>query len=91
MQVKFFATYRQITGHQRIELPAPENVLELLRNLSDEYGSELRDWLLTADGCDKGDNAIVLVNGRHIEHLDGVATTLNDSDTLALFPLVAGG
>jgi molybdopterin converting factor small subunit len=32
-----------------------------------------------------------MVNGRHIEHLDGVATTLSEQDYVAITPLVAGG
>ncbi|MDR1712562.1 MAG: MoaD family protein [Coriobacteriales bacterium] len=91
MQVKLFATYRTITGRSQLELAAPDNVLELLHQLSNEYGSELRSWLLSPDGTAKGDNAIVLVNGRHIEHLDGVATKLSEADKISLFPLVAGG
>jgi molybdopterin synthase sulfur carrier subunit len=65
--------------------------LVLLTQLSEEYGPELRTWLLSPDGTKKGDNAIVLVNGRHIEHLDGVDTQLTEEDVVSLFPLVAGG
>ena len=35
--------------------------------------------------------AIVLVCGRHIEHLDGVRTPLSEQDYVAVTPLVAGG
>ena len=38
-----------------------------------------------------GDDVIVMVNGRHIEHLDGARTALCDGDRVALTPLVAGG
>ena len=43
------------------------------------------------DGTDKGDDVIIMVNGRHIEHLDGMATTLTEDDYVAVTPLVAGG
>ena len=33
----------------------------------------------------------VLVNGRNIEHLEGKYTALKDSDTVSIFPMVAGG
>jgi molybdopterin synthase sulfur carrier subunit len=91
MLVKYFATYRTITGRRTEDVPASEDMLALLRSLSDTYGDELRGWLLSPDGTDKGVNAIVLVNGRHIEHLGGVHTKLAETDTVALFPLVAGG
>lgn len=36
-------------------------------------------------------DAIVLMRGRHIEHLDGVRTPLSEQDYVAVTPLVAGG
>ena len=76
MNVKFFATYRMIVGQGCINLPAPRDVLELLLN---------------DDHTDKGRDAIVLVCGRHNEHLDGVRTPLSEQDYVAVTPLVAGG
>lgn len=90
MLVKFFATYRQITGVKKLELEAPEDVLALMVELSRRY-PEFHPLLLNAAGDDLGDDAIVMVNGRHIEHLDGVRTKLSQSDTVAVTPLVAGG
>ena len=91
MIVKFFATYREYANCSMIEMPAPENVVVLLRSLGERYGSEFREKLLSDDGQSLGNDAIVMVNGRHIEHLDGVNTPLSDDDTVAVFPLVAGG
>ena len=90
MLVKFFATYRQITGCISCDVPAPATVLDLLKELSQRW-PEFRPLLLNADATDKGEDAIVLVNGRHIEHLDGVATALSEQDYAAVTPLVAGG
>lgn len=90
MLVKFFATYRQITGVKKLELNAPEDVLGLMNELSRRY-PDFRPLLLNAAGDGLGDDAIVMVNGRHIEHLDGVRTKLTESDTVAVTPLVAGG
>lgn len=47
--------------------------------------------MLNDDHTDKGRDAIVLVCGRHIEHLDGVRTPLSEQDYVAVTPLVAGG
>lgn len=91
MLVKYFATYRNITRRRTEEVAAPATILALLQRLSDTYGAELRSWLLSPDGTQKGDNAIIMVNGRHIEHLQGVDTPLKEDDTVSLFPLVAGG
>ena len=50
-----------------------------------------RNLLLNEDGTDKGDDVIIMVNGRHIEHLDGMATPLSEDDYVAIAPVVAGG
>ena len=36
-------------------------------------------------------NAIVLVNGRNVHHLQGLDTAVKDSDEIALFPPGGGG
>lgn len=90
MLVKFFATYRQVTGCRSTELPAPATVLELLAALSQRWPA-LRPLVLDEPGTGKGDDVIVMVNGRHIEHLEGVQTPLSESDYVAITPLVAGG
>ena len=90
MKVKFFATYRKIVGAGAIDVPAPNDVLGLLQELSKRYPA-FREILLNEDGTDKGWDVIVMVCGRHIDHLDGVRTPLSESDYVALTPLVAGG
>ena len=52
-------------------------------------GRPIDCWRVTF--VDKGSDVIILVNGRHIEHLDGVATKLTEDDYVAITPLVAGG
>lgn len=90
MKVKFFATYRKITGTGAIEVSAPENVLALLHLLTQRYPA-FEGVLLNEDGTDKNSETIVMVCGRHIEHLDGVRTPLHEEDYVAVTPLVAGG
>lgn len=90
MQVRFFATYRDITLTKAIEVPAPETVRGLLELLSEKYGKAMRDKLFLPDGTLSWD-AIVLVNGRHVVHLAGLDTKLTESDVVSIFPMVAGG
>ncbi len=90
MLLKFLATYRQITGLKQCDIPAPENVLALLHEVSARW-PEMRNLVLDASGTEKGDDVIILVNGRHIEHLNGVQTSLSEQDYVLLTPLVAGG
>ena len=90
MLVKFFATYRQIAGCKSCDVPAPGNVLALLEELAARWPA-FRKLVLSPDGTDKGDDVIIMVNGRHIDHLDGVNTPLSEDDYVAVTPLVAGG
>lgn len=91
MRVRFFATYRDITHVSELEVPAPESVRGLLLLLAERYGPGLGDKILSPDRSALGRDAIVLVNGRHIAHLNGIDTPLDESSTVAVFPLVAGG
>ena len=89
MLVKFFATFRDIAGCRTTELPAPADVLSLLTHLESAF--HLRGRLLASDGKGLGPDVIVLVNGRHVQHLAGAATPLTDKDIVAVFPVIAGG
>lgn len=90
MLVKFFATYRQISGCKTCDIPAPDDVLGLLWELSSRWPA-FRTLVLNETGDGKGEDVIIMVNGRHIEHLDGVRTKLSEQDYVAVTPLVAGG
>ncbi len=90
MKVKFFATYRQIANCKDFEIEAPADVLGLLKVLCRRW-PEFSNKIVAPDGESLGADAIVLVNGRHIQHLDGVRTSLANGDTVTLLPLVAGG
>lgn len=90
MKVKFFATYRPITGCSMVEAPEQPDVLSLLEWLMLEFPG-LKGELLDDSGTEIAWDCIVMVNGRHVEHMDGVATPLSSDDTVAVFPLVAGG
>ena len=90
MKLKFFATYRPITHCKELDIPVQKNVLALLQMLVARY-PDFADKLLDPSGTELGPEAIVFVNGRHIQHLDGVDTKLVDEDVVSLFPLVAGG
>ena len=90
MLVKFLATYRQIAGCKSCDVPAPQDVLALMGVLSERWPA-FRELVLDEEGTGKGDDVIIMVNGRHIEQIDCVATKLTENDYVAVMPLVAGG
>jgi len=91
MRVKYFAYYRDITRCKDEELPAPGDVGDLLRLLGAKYGKIMYEKLLTPDGLELGPDAIILINGRNIAHLGVLDAPLRDTDTVQIFPIVAGG
>ena len=87
--VRFFATIRKITGEKETFLAA-STLQELLEQLALEQRSRFHQAVYGPDGV--SDEAIILVNGRHLEHLpEGLKTKLSPNDTVAIFPLVGGG
>lgn len=90
VELKLFATFRQTVGAKRLDrdLPADATVGDLLEGLEAEYEG-LAGRLLADDGLAPQIN--VLRNGREVLHMDGPETTLDEGDTVAIFPPVAGG
>jgi molybdopterin synthase sulfur carrier subunit len=91
MKLKFFATYREITRCKELDVPAPKDVWALMAYLTERYGAPMRKMLYTPDGGEIGQDAIILVNGQNVAHLQGKLTPLNENDAVAIFPMVAGG
>lgn len=94
MVIKFFAYFRDpdFAGCKEMQWPEKAGtVLDLCHQIADRFGPKFRSELLTSDGTAISDRSIVLVNGRRIEFLDGIRTSLNDTDTVYVFPVVAGG
>lgn len=94
MIVKFFAFFRdpEFAGCKEMQWPEEaSSVYELCHQIADRFGPKFRNELLTPDGEAISDRSFVLVNGRRIEFLNGIQTPLKSSDTVYVFPVVAGG
>ncbi|QGU94051.1 MoaD family protein [Clostridium bovifaecis] len=89
MKVKFFAYIRDYTNCKETDFEYCETLEMLLRRLSEAYGEKFRNKVFQGNQLSK--EVIILVNGRHIAHLDGISTKLNREDVVAIFPVVAGG
>ncbi|MGM0604418.1 MAG: ubiquitin-like small modifier protein 1 [Halobacteriota archaeon] len=91
VEVKLFATFRDLVGSRsvRVELPSGATVSTVLASLEDRY-PDLEGALLEGDG-DTTDAITVLRNGRHVDHFDGTATRLEPGDVISVTPPLAGG
>ena len=89
----FFAYIRdsEYAGCKETQWPVCEDLRTLGEQLGSEYGERFRKWFFSPDESTFGDDVIIMVNGRRAEFLNGIDTKLSDSDTILLFPVVAGG
>ena len=89
VQLRFFATFREAVGTKTItrEYDA-ETVGEVLVALEDEFEG-LAGEILGSGAVRPQVN--VLLNGRDVEHEQGIETSIEPGDTLSIFPPVAGG
>ncbi|KUO69937.1 MAG: hypothetical protein APF77_17450 [Clostridia bacterium BRH_c25] len=89
MIIKFFAYIRDYTGSKETTMDSCLTLKELLLKLCGRYGKKFSEKLFTGESL--SEDIIILVNGRHIEHLKGLDTTLSENDEISIFPKVAGG
>jgi len=95
MRVRYFAFIRKYTGCAEEDVPCQDTIGALARSLCERYGEKLRQQIFPngySEGNEEfGSEIIVLINGRHIKHLQGPASPLKPDDCVDIFPVVAGG
>jgi molybdopterin synthase sulfur carrier subunit len=91
VQIRLYATLRQIAGTRELEIPVEVNqtVGDVLRALVARH-PRLKQAVWDPDGSLAGHVAVIL-NGRDIRHLSEVDTPVSDDDRLDVFPPVGGG
>jgi molybdopterin synthase sulfur carrier subunit len=89
MKIKYFAYIRNYAGCKETDFERCQTVEELLSKLCSIYGKGFERIIFKNN--ELSSEIIILVNGRHISHLNGIKTPLEDSDEISIFPEVAGG
>ncbi len=88
-RVSFFGMIREIVGEKETEISGGDTVGSLLEAVSLKYGMRFGEKVLDTPG--RKLDLILLLNGRHIEHIGGLSAPVKEGDHLAVFPLVGGG
>ena len=94
IKVRGYLTYRDVIGRREIEQreDIPILLLDFLRELAAEIGSEHGHALFDEETGTVGRSVAVMLNGCHYNHLpDKLDTVLKDMDEIAVFPPAAGG
>ncbi|QIO21924.1 ubiquitin-like small modifier protein 1 [Haloarcula sp. JP-L23] len=89
IELRFFANFRATVGQKILhrEFDDGADAGDVLRALGEEYP----DMELFESDDTLRQYLTILRNGRDIEHIEGLETTLEDGDELSVFPPVAGG
>lgn len=90
VEVKFFASFREIVGKKKISTEA-RNVNELVDFIGREFEELGEEMFSDTESRELKDYVNIMVNGRRIDTLEGLKTELEDEDTVAIFPPVSGG
>jgi len=93
VNVKYFATLREITGkrEEQVELREDSTMGDLLNRLVELHGSGFKNYVMEeATGAPKG-HLLFLIDGTSINSLKGVSTRLTEGCVVAMMPPVGGG
>lgn len=90
--LRFLGALRHASGKDTATLECGEgaSILDIVKAIS-KKSSALRRNLLDEQLETPTPNALILVNGREISVLDGLATKVKDGDEVVFVPVVHGG
>lgn len=91
LEIKFLGSLRQACDKETLSIDYKiGSVLDLVEALS-KKAPELRRNLLDEPTDEPRPKALILVNGKEISALNGLATKLKDGDQVIFVPVVHGG
>ena len=93
VNVKFFGILRKSAGKEKVEviLKQPANIKNLIQELIEKFPKEFEENLIDAELKDPRPNALILINNREINVLNGLETSLKEGDEIIFIPVTHGG
>jgi len=93
VNVKYFATLREITGkrEEQVELKENSTIRVLLNRLVELHGARFKEYVMDEKTNAPRAHLLFLINGTSINGLEGLDTKLTENCTIALMPPVGGG
>jgi len=91
IKVKFYTLLRLLIKKAEVEIEVDKiKIRDLLRLSQEAAGVKFFHKLLEDDGSMKT-GTIILLNGKHISHIDNLDTIARKGDVVSLFPPGGGG
>lgn len=93
IEVRFFGIFQRLSGKKRfqLKLEEPATVRKVILTLSGTFSSEFKRVLLDSKLDDSRPNSLILVGGKEISALQGLETTVKESEEVVLVPVAHGG
>ncbi|MDA3948899.1 MAG: MoaD/ThiS family protein [Spirochaeta sp.] len=91
IEVKLFATLRIALGRGNVIIDTDHRLTvdELIDEVSRAVGEDIRPWLVTPEN-EIQIGTMILLEGKNILHMDGLATPV-EAATVSIFPPAGGG
>jgi len=92
IKIKLLGIFKKTLGKDQIllETGESEKLRDVIQKLA-ESSPGLRRILIDPELGDPRPNAVILVNGREINLLEGLETEVSDRDEIVLIPVTHGG
>lgn len=91
MTLNYLLYIRDFTGCKNDTISGSFEVVDLIKELSERYGSRFCTNMLNSDMSKPNDEITILVNGVNITFLNGGKTIVNDGDMVTFLPEIMGG
>jgi len=90
--VRFLGVFRSFSKKNQISLTVKQgNIKSIIMILAKSLSPEARQLLIDAELNDPRPNALVLLNGKEIDVLNGLETEVKEGDEITLIPVSHGG
>lgn len=94
IKIRFFTVLRELTNKKEETLNFENltvTVSDVIKSLSEKYGKSFDDYVFDAETRQVKGFLQFLINGNSAATLEGLDSTLQDGDVLAILPPVGGG
>lgn len=92
VRVRLLGVFRGLAGKDQLLLTLERaTVREAIQALIERLPTEIGAMLIDPELNDPQPNALVLLNGREINVLNGLETVVSDGDEVTLIPVAHGG